>query len=119
MSVVRSPDNEAVVLGIWDDYDREGLPGILRWAADDAVWRPHSSRQSVFHSTADYRASVEDALARGVSVDSIRLGIWSHDDVVAVRGRLRVRQGGLLSDVGLPGRANEAYLAMHDTEGVG
>ena len=148
MSVVRSPDNEAVVLGMWDDYDREGLPGILRWAADDAIWRPHSSRQSVFHSTADYRASVEDALARGVSVDSIRLGIWSHDDVVAVRGRLRVRQGGVLSDsrmywvhrvrdgkvrwtasspdlgglladVGLPGRANEAYMAMHGTEGVG
>ena len=148
MSVVRSPDNEAVVLGMWDDYDREGLPGILRWATDDAIWRPHSSRQSVFHSTADYRAAVEDALARGVSVDSIRLGIWSHDDVVAVRGRLRVRQGGvlsdsrmywvhrvrdgkvcwtasspdlggLLSDVGLPGRANEAYMAMHGTEGVG
>jgi hypothetical protein len=148
MSVVRSPDNEAVVLGMWDDYDREGLPGILRWAAEDAIWRPHSSRQSEFRSTAAYRASVEDALARGVSVDSIRLGIWSHDDVVAVRGRLRVRQGGVLSDsrmywvhrvrdgkvhwtasspdlgrlladAGLPGRANEAYMAMHGTESVG
>jgi hypothetical protein len=99
MTLVRSPDNEAVVLGMWEDYDREGLPGILRWAADDAVWRPHSSSQSVFHSTADYRASVEAALARGISVDSIRLGIWSHEDVVAVRGRLRVlRQGGVLED---------------------
>jgi len=89
--------------------------------------------------------------ARGVSVDSIRLGIWSHDDVVAVRGRLRVRQGGvlsdsrsnrlppthrvrdgkvrwtasspdlarLLSDAVLPGRANEAYMAMHGTEDTG
>ena len=140
-------ENEAVVLGMWDDYDREGLPGILRWAADDAVWRPHSSSQSVFRSTAEYRASVEAALARGIRVDSIRLGIWSHDDVVAVRGRLRVRQGGvledsrmywvhrvadgkvrwtasspdlgrLLADVGLPGRANEAYMAMHGTEDV-
>jgi len=151
MSVVRSPDNEAVVLGMWEDYDREGLPGILRWAAEDAIWRPHSSRQSEFRSTAEYRASVEDAVARGVSVDSIRLGIWSHEDVVAVRGRLRVRQGGVLSDsrmnrlppthrvqdgkvrwtasspdlgrlladAGLPGRANEAYMAMHGTEGVG
>ena len=133
---------------MWEDYDREGLPGILRWAADDAVWRPYSSRQSEFRSTAEYRASVEDALQRGVTVDSIRLGIWSHDDVVAVRGRLRVRQGGvledsrmywvhrvrdgkvrwtasspdlsqLLADAGLPGRANEAYMAMHGTEGVG
>ena len=27
-----SSESEAVVLGMWDDYDREGLPGILRWA---------------------------------------------------------------------------------------
>jgi hypothetical protein len=142
-----SRENEAVVLGMWNDYDREGLPGILRWAADDAVWRPHSSTQSVFRSTADYRASVEEAIASGVRVDSIRLGIWSHEDVVAVRGRLRVRRGGkvddsrmywvhrvadgkvrwtasspdlagLLADAGLPGRANEAYMAMHGTEDV-
>jgi ketosteroid isomerase-like protein len=142
-----SRENEAVVLGMWNDYDREGLPGILRWAADDAVWRPHSSTQSVFRSTADYRASVEEAIASGVRVDSIRLGIWSYEDVVAVRGRLRVRRGGkvddsrmywvhrvadgkvrwtasspdlagLLADAGLPGRANEAYMAMHGTEDV-
>jgi ketosteroid isomerase-like protein len=140
-------ENEAVVLGMWEDYDREGLTGILRWAADDAVWRPHSATQSVFRSTAEYRAEVEGALARGIRVDSTRLGIWSHGDVVAVRGRLRVRQGGvledsrmywvhrvadgkvrwtasspdlgrLLADAGLPGRANEAYMAMHGTEDV-
>ena len=93
-----SPENEAVVLGMWDSYDREGLTGVLHWATDDAVWRPHSSSQSEFRSTADYRASVEEALARGVRVDSIRLGIWSHGEVVAVRGRLRVRQGGAIDD---------------------
>jgi ketosteroid isomerase-like protein len=138
-------ESEAVVLGMWEDYDREGLTGILRWAADDAVWRPHSSSQSVFRSTAEYRADVERALAQGIRVDSIRLGIWSHEDVVAVRGRLRVRRGGkvddsrmywvhrvadgkvrwtasspdlaaLLADAGLPGRANEAYIAMHSAE---
>ena len=48
----------------------------------------------MFRSTAEYRASVEEALARGIRVDSIRLGIWSHEDVVAVR----VRQGGVLED---------------------
>jgi ketosteroid isomerase-like protein len=140
-----SDENETVVLGMWADYDREGLPGILRWAADDAVWRPHSSTQSVFRSTADYRADVERALAQGVRVESIRLGIWSQGDVVAVRGRLRVHRNGsiadsrmywvhrvadgkvrwtasspdlagLLADAGLPGRANEAYIAMHGTE---
>jgi ketosteroid isomerase-like protein len=135
-------ENEAVVLGMWDVYEREGLPGILRWATEDAVWRPYSASRSVFRTTAEYRAEVEEALARGIRVDSIRLGIWSHGDVVAVRGRLRVRQGGvledsrmywvhrvadgkvrwtasspdlarLLADAGLPGRANEAYVAMH------
>jgi ketosteroid isomerase-like protein len=28
----------------------------------------------------------------------VRLGIWSNDDVVAVRGRLRVRRGGVIDD---------------------
>jgi ketosteroid isomerase-like protein len=95
---VRSPENEAVVLAMWADYDREGLPGILAWAADDAEWRPYSAQQSVFRSTAAYREYVEETIARGVAVDSIRLGIWSHGDVVAVRGRLRVRQGGIVDD---------------------
>jgi len=83
---------------MWADYDRAGLPGILGWAAEDAEWRPYSAQQSVFHSTTDYRAYVEEATARGVHVDSIRLGIWSQGDVVAVRGRLRVRQGGIVDD---------------------
>jgi CDP-glucose 4,6-dehydratase len=96
--LVRSPENEAVVLSMWAAYDRDGLPGILEWAAEDAEWRPHSAEQSVFHSTADYRSYMEEAAARGVHVDSVRLGIWSHGDVVAVRGRLRVRQGGAIDD---------------------
>ena len=95
---MRSPENEAVVLSMWAAYDREGLPGILAWAAEDAEWRPYSADQSVFRSTADYRAYVEATMAEGVAVDSIRLGIWSHGDVVAVRGRLRVRQGGIVDD---------------------
>ena len=41
-----SPDNEAVVLGMWAEYDREGMTGVPRWAADDAVWRPHSSKRA-------------------------------------------------------------------------
>jgi ketosteroid isomerase-like protein len=95
---VRSPENEEIVLAMWADYDRDGLTGILRWAADDAEWQPHSASQSIFRSTAAYRNYVEAAQARGVHVDSVRLAIWSHGDVVAVRGRLRVRQGGVLDD---------------------
>jgi hypothetical protein len=41
---------------------------------------------------------MEQAAARGVQVDSIRLGIWSRGEVVAVRGRLRVRQRGVIDD---------------------
>jgi|SRR5215210_1584959 len=95
---MRSPENEAVVLRMWASYDRDGLPGILEWAAEDAEWRPYSAQQSVFRSTDEYRAYVEASMARGVSVDSIRLGIWSHGEVVAVRGRLRVRRGGIIDD---------------------
>jgi hypothetical protein len=95
---VRNTENEAVVLGMWADYDREGLPGILRWATDDAQWRPHSAEGRTFASTAEYRDQLEAASAEGVRVDSVRLGIWSHDDLVAVRGRLRVRRGGVIDD---------------------
>jgi ketosteroid isomerase-like protein len=95
---MRSPENEAVVLSMWAGYDRDGLPGILEWASEDAEWRPYSARQSVFRTTADYRAYVEETMAEGVAVDSIRLGIWSQGDVVAVRGRLRVRHGGIVDD---------------------
>ena len=93
LAYVRSPDNEAVVLAMWAAYERDGLRGVLGWAAEDAEWRPHSAEQSVFHSTADYRAYVDAATARGVRVDSIRLGIWSQGEIVAVRGRLRVHAG--------------------------
>ena len=59
---------------MWASYDRDGLPGILAWAAEDAEWRPHSAEQSVFRSTADYRAYMEEAAARGVHVDSMHTG---------------------------------------------
>jgi ketosteroid isomerase-like protein len=95
---VRNTENEAVVLGMWADYDREGLPGILRWAAEDAQWRPHSADGRTFAGTAAYREQLEAASAEGLRVDSVRLGIWSNDDVVAVRGRLRVRRGGVIDD---------------------
>ena len=80
------------------DYEREGLPGILRWAADDAEWRPHSAGGRVFRSTAEYREQMQQAQACGIRVESTRLGLWSEDDVVVVRGRMRTRRGGVLDD---------------------
>jgi len=91
-------DNEQLILAMWEDYDREGLPGILRWASDDAHWRPHSAGGRVFRGTEEYRAEVERAMAQGVRVESVRHSMWSHEDAVVVRGRLRTRRGGVLND---------------------
>src|SRR4051812_6148517 len=98
---MRSPENERLILAMWEDYEREGLPGILRWAADDARWRPHSAGGRVFRGTAQYRAEVERALEAGIRVDSLRLGVWSSDDIVVVRGRIRTRRGAPLDDTRL------------------
>ena len=98
---MRSVDNENLILAMWDDYEREGLPGILRWAADDARWRPHSAGGRVFIGTAAYREQVEQAQATGIRVESVKLGLWSHDDVVVVRGRIRTRRGSVLDDTRL------------------
>src|SRR3954468_11995015 len=83
---------------MWADYEREGLPGILRWAAEDAQWRPHSAEGRTFSTTGEYREQLEQGSAEGMRVDSVRIGFWSHDDVVSVRGRLRVRRGGVIDD---------------------
>ena len=95
---MRSPENEAVALAMWEAYDSEGLAGILRWATDDANWLPHSAGGRMFASTAAYREHLEEELTRGVRVDSIRHGLWSHGDVVVVRGRLRMSQGAVRQD---------------------
>jgi ketosteroid isomerase-like protein len=95
---MRSAENERLIVAMWDDYEREGLPGILRRAADDAQWRPHSSGGRVFRSTAEYREQIEQAQASGIRVESTRLGLWSDGDVVVVRGRIRTRRGGVLDD---------------------
>src|SRR4051794_4884366 len=95
---MRSPENEQLINAMWEDYEREGLPGILRWAAEDAGWRPHSAGGRVFRGTAEYREELERTLASGIRVDSVKLGLWSYDDVVVVRGRIRRRRGGLLDD---------------------
>src|SRR3954454_12307417 len=95
---MRSPENEHLIHAMWDDYEREGLPGILRWATENARWHPYSAGGTVFRDTAEYRAEVERATAAGIRVDSVKLGVWSHGDAGVVRGRLRTRQGGVRDD---------------------
>jgi len=98
---MRSPENEQLIAAMWADYEREGLPGILRWAAEDASWRPHSAGRRVFHTTADYREAVQQAFDSGIRVEARKLGSWSHGDAVVVRGRIRTRRGGVLEDTRL------------------
>jgi hypothetical protein len=98
---MRSPENEQLVNAMWDDYEREGLSGILRWAADDARWRPHSAGGRTFCGNDEYREELERAGASGERVESLKLGTWSHGDLVVVRGRLRTRRGGVIEDTRL------------------
>jgi hypothetical protein len=72
---------------------------VLALAADDAQWAPHSAHSRRFRTTAEYRAQLERLTGEGERVEASAAGIWSHDDVVVVRGRMRIRKhGGLLED---------------------
>ena len=66
-----------------------GLPGRALAAA-------FGGRRGV-RETEEYRAEVERRRRRRARGD-VRLGMWSHEDIVVVRGRLRTRRGGVLDD---------------------
>jgi ketosteroid isomerase-like protein len=96
---VRNADAERFVRDVWTAFRREGIAGVLAFAADDAHWRPHSAHNRSFRSTAEYRAQLERFTAEGERVEATATGLWSHDDVVVVRGRMRIRKhGGVLED---------------------
>ena len=138
-----SSESEAVVLGCGTTTSKRASPASC-WASDERRLAPALATQSV-PLTAEYRADMERGARPGDSraVDPARDLVAR--DVVAVRGRLRVQGGatiddsrmywvhrvadgkvrwtasspdlaGLLADAGLPGRANEAYMAMHGAE---
>jgi SnoaL-like domain len=88
---VRNPVAEAFVRKVWAAFQERGIPGVLDLAADDARWAPHSARGRRFRTTAEYRAQMERQAESGERVEASASGMWSHDDVVVVRGRLRIR----------------------------
>jgi hypothetical protein len=88
---VRNPVAEAFVRKVWAAFQERGIPGVLDLAADDARWAPHSARGRRFRTTAEYRAQMERQAESGERVEASASGMWSHDDVVDVRGRLRIR----------------------------
>jgi ketosteroid isomerase-like protein len=91
---VRNPDAEQFVRNVWAIFRREGVAGVLPLAAEDAQWHPHSARRRHFRSTAEYREQLERFTAAGERVEASASGMWSHEAVVLVRGRMRIRKRG-------------------------
>jgi ketosteroid isomerase-like protein len=91
---VRNAEAERFVRAVWAAFRREGIAGVLPMAADDAHWQPHSAKRRHFRSTAEYRQQLERAAAAGERVEASATGMWSHGDVVVVRGRMRIRRRG-------------------------
>jgi hypothetical protein len=109
---VRNPEAERFVRRVWADFQKEGIPGVLALPADDARWAPHSAHSRRFRTTAEYRAQLERQTEQGERVEASGVGMWSHDDVVVVRGLLR--------EVGRddPVLAREAFIALHRDAGL-
>jgi ketosteroid isomerase-like protein len=96
---VRNADAERLVREVWAAFQRDGVAAVLDLAWPDARWRPHSAHGRRFESTAEYRAQLARLTDAGERVEAQGFGMWSHVDVVVVRGRMRVRgRRGLLED---------------------
>jgi hypothetical protein len=91
---VRNAEAERFVRHVWAAFRREGVAGVLPLAAADAQWHPHSAQRRRFRSTAEYREQLERITAAGEHVEASATGMWSHGEVVVVRGRMRIRKGG-------------------------
>ena len=84
---------------VWAAFRRDGVAGVLALADEDAFWRPHSARSRSFETTAEYREQLARNEAEGERIEADATGMWSHGDVVVVRGRMRIRgRRGLLED---------------------
>jgi ketosteroid isomerase-like protein len=96
---VRNPEAERFVRVVWAAFKQEGITGVLALAADDAEWAPHSAHNRRFRTTAEYRAQLTRLTEAGERVEASGNGLWSHGDIVVVRGRMRIRKrGGVLED---------------------
>ena len=96
---MRNAEAERFVREVWAVFQRDGIAGVLDLALPDARWRPHSAHGRRFESTEEYRAQLERLTEAGERVEAHGLGMWSHGEVVVVRGRMRVRgRRGLLED---------------------
>jgi hypothetical protein len=91
---VRNAKAERFVRAVWAAFRRDGIAGVLPLAAEEAQWQPHSARRRHFRSTAEYREEFERGEATGERVEARATGMWSHGEIVVVRGRMRIRRRG-------------------------
>jgi hypothetical protein len=91
---VRNAEAERFVRDVWEAFQRDGIFGVLALAAEDAQWHPHSAHSRTFRSTSEYREELERSALGEERVEAHGVGLWSHGDVVVVRGRMRIRKGG-------------------------
>lgn len=91
---MRNTEAERFVRAVWAAFRREGIAGVLPMAADDAHWQPHSANRRHFRSTAEYREQLERVDEAGETIEASATGMWSHEEIVIVRGRMRIRRRG-------------------------
>lgn len=84
-------DNVDTVRRMWLAYERDGLRGILAFAAPDAVWRPYSARGRGFATTEAYAAYIAEMDRRREIVEATLSDLHAEGDCVVVSGRLRLR----------------------------
>jgi ketosteroid isomerase-like protein len=78
--------NIDVVRDMWATYDRDGLEGILRFAAPNAEWRPYSASGRTFATTADYRRYIERMAEQQEIVEAKMFDVYADGDWVVVSG---------------------------------
>ena len=93
--------NLALIRRMWEAFNERGLLGILDFAAPDARWEPYSAGGRVFHTTAEYRAYIEDMVEREEVLEATLCDVKAAGDHVLVNGRIRLRGRGGLRDTNL------------------
>jgi hypothetical protein len=94
LGAVDPRETETIVRGLWADFEKEGLAGVLPWADAQATWHPHSAGTRRFSTTADYATFVAESTRSGETVEAQLLGLWVDRDIGVTRGRMRVRRRG-------------------------
>jgi ketosteroid isomerase-like protein len=93
-----SPSNAEIVRSMWAAYGRQGLLGVLEFAAPDAEWVPYSAAGRRFRTTAEYRAYLDEMDRRHEVVEATLGEVREYGDSVVVTGRLRLRTQEGISD---------------------